>query len=192
MPEHNRAAYHWQLRGIGSKYARISSCDFGPATHRRSVLKCRTSRSDDCQRRIGFRVTSSQLKSGAPPASIGVGVKNARGHFIASRVSLEVQPNARTPEIFRVHSFGEERAIRRKMSRLCRFGVRSPNEKSVLLLGSIANKSARRMYCFGQAGGAKAIRTAGTNHLCQDHPPGRLLLNPTLGFEPAKPSASAQ
>ena len=31
--------------------------------------------------------------------------------------------------IFRVQSFGEEWAIRRKMSRLCRLGVRSPNEK---------------------------------------------------------------
>jgi hypothetical protein len=48
------------------------------------------------------------------------------------------------------------------MSRLCRLGVRSPNEKSVLLLGLIADKSARRIHGFGQAGGAKGIRTGDT------------------------------
>ena len=35
----------------------------------------------------------------------------------------------------RVQSSGEELAIRRRMSRLCRLGVRSSNEKSMLLLG---------------------------------------------------------
>ena len=68
-------------------------------------------------------------------------------------------------QIFRVQSFGEEWAIRRKMSRLCRLGVRSPAEKSVLLLGLTANKSARRTHGFGQDGGESGIRTHGTVRL---------------------------
>jgi hypothetical protein len=44
----------------------------------------------------------------------------------------------------------------------CRLGVRSPTEKSVLLLGLTANKSARRIHGLGQAGGPSGIRTCGT------------------------------
>ena len=48
------------------------------------------------------------------------------------------------------------------MRRLCRLEVRSPTEKSVLLLGLTANKSARRIHGIGQAGGESGIRTHGT------------------------------
>ena len=47
------------------------------------------------------------------------------------------------------------------MSQLCRSGVRSSNEKSLLLLGLTANKFTRRIHGFGQAGGARGIRTCG-------------------------------
>jgi hypothetical protein len=40
--------------------------------------------------------------------------------------------------------------------------IRSPNEKSLLLLGLIANKYGQRMHVFSQAGGGRRIRTGGT------------------------------
>lgn len=58
-----------------------------------------------------------------------------------------------------VQSFGEKRALRRTIGRLCRSGVRSSNEKSLLLLGLIAREFARRICGRGQSGGAKGIRT---------------------------------
>jgi hypothetical protein len=56
------------------------------------------------------------------------------------------------------------------MSRLCRFEVRNSNEKSLLLLGLYADKYAQRIPGFGQAGGAKGIRTAGTICPCLNEP----------------------
>jgi hypothetical protein len=41
------------------------------------------------------------------------------------------------------------------MRRLCRLEVRSSNEKSLLLLGSIADKFEQRIHGFGQAGGGR-------------------------------------
>jgi hypothetical protein len=41
------------------------------------------------------------------------------------------------------------------MSAPCREGVRSPNETSLLLLGLIANKIARRINGFGRVGGGR-------------------------------------
>jgi len=60
-----------------------------------------------------------------------------------------------------VQSFGEKRAFRRTIGRLCRSGVRSSNEKSLLLLGQIAAEFTRRIPRLGQAGGAREIRTRG-------------------------------
>jgi hypothetical protein len=57
--------------------------------------------------------------------------------------------------IRRVQSFGDKWAFRRIMSAPCRLEVRSSNEKSLLLLGLIANKFARRIHGFGQAGGGR-------------------------------------
>jgi hypothetical protein len=41
----------------------------------------------------------------------------------------------------------------------------------LLLLGLIADKFAQRMHGFGQAGGAKGIRTVGTIYRCLNAPP---------------------
>jgi hypothetical protein len=49
------------------------------------------------------------------------------------------------------------------MSRFCRLGARSAHEKSLLLLGLISDKFAQRMHGFGQAGGARGIRTHDTD-----------------------------
>src|SRR6185437_10953972 len=64
--------------------------------------------------------------------------------------------------IGRVQTFGEKRAFRRTISRLCRSGVRSSDAKSLRLLGVIANKFTRRFRGFGQGGGESGIRTHGT------------------------------
>lgn len=48
------------------------------------------------------------------------------------------------------------------MSRLCRLEVGSLDEKSLPLLGKIANKSTQRILGFGQGGGESGIRTHGT------------------------------
>ena len=61
-----------------------------------------------------------------------------------------------------VQSLGEKRAFRRIIGRLRRSGVQSSNEKSLLLLGLIANEFARRIHGRGRSGGAKGIRTDGT------------------------------
>ncbi len=44
-----------------------------------------------------------------------------------------------------VQSFGEKRAFRRTIGQLCRSGVRSSNEKSLLLLGLFAGEFTRRI-----------------------------------------------
>jgi GNAT superfamily N-acetyltransferase len=74
----------------------------------------------------------------------------------AELLSIEVRKQVETFE-FRepyrsggVQSFGEKRAFRRIISRLCRLGVQSPNEKSLLPLASTANELTRRIRCFGQ------------------------------------------
>jgi hypothetical protein len=54
-----------------------------------------------------------------------------------------------------VQSSGEKRAFRRIISRPCRSAVRSSDEKSLLLLGLIANKFERRTHGLGQAGGGR-------------------------------------
>src|SRR5664280_482474 len=71
--------------------------------------------------------------------------------------------------------------------------VSSPELKLEMAMdiGPFASEIARKKRRVGRSGGAKGIRTAGTNHLCQDQPRRRLLLNPTLGFEPAEPQPSA-
>src|ERR1700676_5028255 len=61
-----------------------------------------------------------------------------------------------------VQSFGEKRAFRRTIGRLCRSGVRNSNEKSLLLLGLIAREFTWRIYGLGQSGGESGIRTHGT------------------------------
>jgi len=55
-----------------------------------------------------------------------------------------------------VQSLGEKRAFRRIIGRLRRSGVQTSNEKPLLLWGLIANKFARRIHGFGQAGGGRA------------------------------------
>jgi hypothetical protein len=79
-----------------------------------------------------------------------------------------------------VQSFGEKWAFRRKMSRLCRLEVRSSNQKSLLLLGLFANKLARRIHGFGQAGGGKGIRTHDTEGMILALPATILLRNDWL------------
>jgi hypothetical protein len=54
-----------------------------------------------------------------------------------------------------VQRFGEKWAFWRIMNRLCRLGVPSAHEKSLLLLGLIADKFAQRIHGFGQAGGGR-------------------------------------
>jgi hypothetical protein len=61
-----------------------------------------------------------------------------------------------------VQSFGEKRAVRRTISRLARSGVRSSNEKSLLLQGLIAREFIQRIRGPGQYGGESGIRTHGT------------------------------
>ena len=56
-----------------------------------------------------------------------------------------------------VQSFGEKQAFQRILGRLCRSGHRSSNEKSLLLLGSIASEFARRIGGLGQAGGGCSL-----------------------------------
>ncbi len=78
-----------------------------------------------------------------------------------NRSSLKFTSSSKTFEfrepyrIFGVQSSGEKWAIRRIMRRLCRSGVRSSDEKSLLLEGLIANKFTRRINGFGQAGGGR-------------------------------------
>jgi len=79
--------------------------------------------------------------------------------FVELHKALETFEFREPYRIGGVQSFGEKRATRRIISRLCRPGVRSSNEKSPLLLGLIANEFTRRIHGFGQAGGAKGIRT---------------------------------
>ena len=55
------------------------------------------------------------------------------------------------------------------MGQLCRWGVQSSNEKSLLLLGLIANALARRIRGLGQPGGEGGIRTHGTVRVVDKH-----------------------
>jgi hypothetical protein len=82
--------------------------------------------------------------------------------FVELHKALETFEFREPYRIGGVQSFGEKRATRRIISRLCRPGVRSSNEKSPLLLGLIANEFTRRIHGFGQAGGPSGIRTCGT------------------------------
>jgi hypothetical protein len=75
--------------------------------------------------------------------------------FVELHKSLETSEFREPYRIGGVQSFGEKRVFRRIISRLCRSGVRSSNEKSPLLLGLIANKFTRRAHGFGQAGGGR-------------------------------------
>ena len=86
----------------------------------------------------------------------------AEAVFVEKHKSFETFEFREPYQICGVQSFGEKRDFRRKMTRLCRFGVRSLNEESLLLLGLIADKIARRIHLFGKAGGAREIRTRGT------------------------------
>jgi hypothetical protein len=86
----------------------------------------------------------------------------AEPRFVNIHKPLETFEFREPYRIRRVQSFGEKWAFRRRMSRLCRLEVRSSNEKSLLLLGLIANKFAQRIQGCGQAGGAGGIRTGGT------------------------------
>ena len=90
--------------------------------------------------------------------------------FVELHKALETFEFREPYRIGGVQSFGEKRATRRIISGLCRPGVRSSNEKSPLLLGLIANEFTRRIHGFGQAGGAKGIRTAGTICPCLNEP----------------------
>jgi hypothetical protein len=86
----------------------------------------------------------------------------AQPHFTTIHKPLEPFEFREPYQIRRVQSSGDNWAIRRRMSRLCRFVVRIPNEKSLLPIGLIANKFGQRMHAFSQAGGAREIRTRGT------------------------------
>src|SRR5450631_476086 len=86
----------------------------------------------------------------------------AEAVFVEKHKSFETFEFREPYQICGVQSFGEKRAFRRKMTRLCRFGVRSLNEESLLMLGLIADKIARRIHLFGKAGGAREIRTLDT------------------------------
>jgi hypothetical protein len=74
-------------------------------------------------------------------------------HFTTIHKPLETFEFREPYRIRRVQSSGDKWAIRRRMSRLCRFEVRSSNEKSLLPLGLIANKFGQRIHGFSQAGG---------------------------------------
>jgi hypothetical protein len=63
----------------------------------------------------------------------------------------------------RVQSFGEKLAFRRTIGRRCRSEVQSPNEKSLLLLGPIAQDLPQRIHSLGQFGGESGIRTHGSD-----------------------------
>ena len=87
---------------------------------------------------------------------------------VAEPLSAEVRKQLKTFKfrepyrIDRVQSFGEKRAFRRMLSRLCRSRARSSNEKSLLLLGLVARELIRRTRDLGQTGGESGIRTHGT------------------------------
>ena len=101
----------------------------------------------------------TNLKSDAVACPRGA----AEPHFTAIHKPLETFEFREPYRIRKVQSPGDKWAIRRRISRLCRFEVRSSNEKSLLLLGLIANKFGQRIHGFSQAGGARAIRTRGTD-----------------------------
>lgn len=61
-----------------------------------------------------------------------------------------------------VQSFGEKRALQRTIGRLCRLGVQSSNEKSLLLLGLFAREFTRRIRYLGKLAERVGIRTDGT------------------------------
>jgi hypothetical protein len=52
------------------------------------------------------------------------------------------------------------------MGGLLRLEVQSLNQKSLLILGLITNILAQRIDGFGEAGGAREIRTVGAIYLC--------------------------
>jgi hypothetical protein len=83
----------------------------------------------------------------------------AKPHFIRIHKRLETLEFREPYRIRRVQSSGEKRAIRRRMAGLFRLEVQSLNQKSPLLLGLITNILAQRIDGFGEAGGAKGIRT---------------------------------
>jgi hypothetical protein len=61
-------------------------------------------------------------------------------------------------EPYRIHGVersGENRAIRRRMGGLCSLEVRNPNQKSQLILGSIANIFPQRTGGCSEAGGGR-------------------------------------
>jgi hypothetical protein len=84
-----------------------------------------------------------------------------------------------------VQSFGEKRAFRRTIGWLCRSGVRSSNDKSLLLLGLFAREFTRRIPGLGQAGGGRGTgfkpSPSGTSYeqIQGIHPP--RVLRPRLG-----------
>jgi hypothetical protein len=68
-----------------------------------------------------------------------------------------------------VQSFGEKRAFRRIISRLCRSRVQSSAEGSLLLLGLIAREFTRRIRGFGQAGGGRGAGIEPSPTACRSH-----------------------
>jgi len=73
-----------------------------------------------------------------------------------------------------VQRFGEKRAFRRIISRLCRSRLRRTTKKSLQILGLFANKFTRRTHGFSEAGGARGIRTVGAIYLCLSAPRSQL------------------
>jgi hypothetical protein len=99
----------------------------------------------------GFELRYGELESDALAYPRGA----AEPRFVEIRKSFETLEFRKPYRICGVQSFGEKWAFRRIMSGLCRLGVRSSNEKSLRLLGLIANKFTRRIRGFDQGGGGR-------------------------------------
>jgi hypothetical protein len=106
----------------------------------------------------GFEPRCCELESDALDRPRGA----AEPLFAEIQKSFETLEFREPYRICGVQSFGEKWAFRRIMSAPCRVGVQSSNEKSLLLLGLIANEFARRTHGLGRSGGAREIRTRGT------------------------------
>jgi hypothetical protein len=108
----------------------------------------------------------------------------AEPHFIRAHKPLETLEFREPYRIRRVQSSGENRAIRRRTGGPCRLEVRNPNQKSLPVLGSIANTFAQRTGGCGEAGGAREIRTVGAIYLCLSARPDH---NRVITSQPTRP-----
>jgi hypothetical protein len=111
--------------------------------------------------RENSNIDMANSKSDALPCPRGA----TEPHFVKIHKPLETFEFREPYRSRSIQSSGEIWAIRRRIGRLCRFEVRSPNEKSLLPQGLIANKFGQRIHAFSRAGGESGIRTHGTDSL---------------------------